>query len=62
VKAMRPRYNAELALITIGPHCGPDVENGLLHEFAHHLSWRRHGRRIYHQVPYWSILEEVTRL
>jgi hypothetical protein len=62
MKAIRPRYSAEQAVITIGPHCGPDVENGLLHEFAHHLSWLRHGRRVHHQAPYWPALEEVTRV
>jgi hypothetical protein len=62
MKALRPRYNPEQALITIGPYCQPDVESGLLHEFAHHLSWLRHGRRVHHQAPYWRILEEVTRV
>jgi hypothetical protein len=62
MKAIRPRYNAELALITIGPRCQPTVEGGLLHEFAHYLSYRRHCRRVHHQASYWPILEEVTRL
>jgi predicted SprT family Zn-dependent metalloprotease len=61
-KALRPRYNPEQMLIMIGPHCGPDVENGLLHEFADYLSWRRYGRRVHHQTSYWEILEEVTCL
>jgi hypothetical protein len=58
MKAIRPRYHAELALITIGLYCQPDVESGLLHEFAHHLSWLCYGRRVHHQAPYCPILEE----
>src|SRR5262249_45444569 len=60
MKAVRLRYNSERALITIGPRCQPIVESGLLHEFAHHLSYLRYGCRVHHTTPFWAILEEVT--
>jgi hypothetical protein len=41
MQAIRPRYDAERALIAIGPSCQPDVERGRLHAFAPYLSWRR---------------------
>jgi hypothetical protein len=55
------RYYEKRQRITIGPRC-QEIESGLVHEFAHHLSWLRYGRVLHHQAPYWPLLEEVARV